>query len=142
MCEASNGNTVKVHYTGTLADGAQFDSSSGRDPLEFTIGAGDMIPGFEQAVIGMSVGDQKRVTIPADQAYGPREDALVHLVPRREIPPHIELVEGLVLEADAPGGERVRLTVIGLDDDSVTLDGNHRLAGCDLTFDLELVAIA
>jgi peptidylprolyl isomerase len=142
MSVASNGDTVKVHYTGALADGTQFDSSAGREPLEFVIGGGGIIAGLEQAVIGMAVGETKRVIIPADQAYGPWHDALVQLASRSDIPAHIELAAGMILEADGPGGQRVRLTVIELDDESVTVDANHRLAGRDLTFDLELVAIS
>jgi peptidylprolyl isomerase len=142
MTQAKSGDTVKVHYTGTLNDGSQFDSSAGSEPLEFTIGSGSIIPGFEQAVVGMEQGDSKRVVIPADEAYGGRRDELVQTLPRQDIPEHISLAQGAVLEAQSPEGQRMRLTVVGMDDDNVTLDANHPLAGKDLTFDLELVEIA
>ena len=141
MSEAKSGDTVRVHYTGTLNDGSQFDSSQGRDPLEFTIGAGQVIPGFDAAVTGMTVGDAKSVTIPADEAYGPRMDEAIQQVPRDAIPSEIEIHEGLQLQASAPNGQPVVVTVVSFDDASVTLDGNHPLAGQDLTFALELVEI-
>ena len=141
MSQAKSGDTVKVHYTGILEDGTEFDSSSGREPLEFTIGAGNIIPGFEQAVTGMEQGDSKRVVIPAGEAYGDRQDELVQTLPRQDIPDHITLEEGVVLEAESPNGQRMRLTVVDMDDQSVTLDANHPLAGKDLTFDLELVDV-
>jgi len=141
MSQAKSGDTVRVHYTGTLNDGSRFDSSEGRDPLEFTIGGGQVIPGFDEAVTGMVVGDAKSVTIPADQAYGPRVDEAVQSVPRDAIPAEIEIEEGMQLQAAAPDGQPVVVTVVSFDEESVTLDGNHPLAGQDLTFALELVEI-
>lgn len=141
MSQPKSGDKVKVHYTGTLADGTQFDSSVGGDPLEFVMGEGQLIPGFENAVAQMSVGDKCTVTIVADEAYGPRYDELLQEVPRDLIPDSIELSEGLALQGQAPDGHPMRYTVISFTDEQVTLDGNHPLAGQDLTFALELVSV-
>ncbi|MBK1706123.1 FKBP-type peptidyl-prolyl cis-trans isomerase [Halochromatium glycolicum] len=142
MSEAKTGDTVKVHYTGTLTDGTQFDSSRGQEPLEFTLGQNQMIGGFEEAVVGMSQGENKTVTIPSTEAYGERNESMVQQVPRSAIPPEIELAPGLMLQAQGPDGETLRFTVADFDDESVTVDGNHPLAGRDLVFELELVEIA
>ena len=142
MSEAKSGDTVKIHYTGTLSDGTQFDSSQGREPLEFTLGAGSVIAGFDDAVTGMSVGEAKTVIIPADQAYGPRHDQLLDKVPRGAIPDDIDLELGMVLHAQGPDGQQLSFTVVEFDDQNVTVDGNHPLAGQDLTFALELMEIA
>jgi FKBP-type peptidyl-prolyl cis-trans isomerase 2 len=142
MSEAKSGDTVKVHYTGTLADGSEFDSSRGQDPLEFTLGQGNMIAGFENAVLGMSPGEQKTITIPCEQAYGERNEQMTQTIPRQAIPDDIDLAVGMVLHAQSPEGQTVSFTVAGFDDAEVTIDGNHPLAGQDLIFDLELVAIA
>lgn len=141
MAEAKSGNTVRVHYTGTLNDGSQFDSSIGRDPLQITLGQGQVIPGFEEALIGMAPGDNKTVTIGADEAYGPRRDELVHKVEREQIPDEVDCEVGSLLQATAPDGSVLRLQVIESDAESVTLDANHPLAGEDLTFDLEMVEV-
>jgi len=141
MSIAKSGDTVKVHYTGTLNDGSQFDSSQGRDPLEFTLGAGHVIPGFDEAVSGMSVGDSKTVTIPANEAYGERNDEMIQQVPRSAIPDDIEMEVGLMLSARGPDGQNLSFTVVEFNDEQVTVDGNHPLAGQDLTFALELVSI-
>ena len=141
MAQAKQGDTVKVHYTGSLDDGTQFDSSVGREPLEFTLGGGNVIAGFEEAVAGMEVGDNKTVTIPSDQAYGPRQEAAVKTFDRSAIPDHIDLKVGVRLQASDPGGQPLVLTVTEITEDSVTLDGNHPLAGENLTFDLELIEI-
>lgn len=141
MSTPQTGQTVKVHYTGTLEDGSQFDSSAGRDPLEFTLGEGQVIPGFEQALSDMSVGDTKTVDIPAEEAYGPHQPELVQQVARDQIPADIELAEGVQLQAQGPEGQVFRLVVTDLDDAHVTLDGNHPLAGKALTFKLELVEV-
>jgi len=140
MSQAKEGDTVRVHYTGTLNDGQEFDSSRGLDPLTFTIGAGAVIQGFDDAVTGMAVGDEKRVTIPAEEAYGPRRDELTLRLPRMELPPDLELEEGSQLRMEQ-GDQSVVVTVRELDDQSVTLDANHPLAGEALTFDLQLVEI-
>ena len=142
MSQAKSGDTVKIHYTGTLDDGTQFDSSSGRDPLQFTLGSGQVIPGFEKAVEGMTVGDSKTVNIPPEQAYGPRHDQMIQEVPKTALPDDLEPVEGMALQAQGQDGKVVNLTVTAVQDDSITVDGNHPLAGKALNFDIELVDIA
>jgi len=139
--QAKNGNTVQVDYTGKLADGTVFDTSIGREPLEFTLGAGQMIPGFEKAVLGMKVGEKKTVTIPANEAYGPRRDDLVIEVGREKLPKDITPKVGLMLETTQPDGGKVRFTIISVSDNTVTMDANLSLAGKDLTFEIELVKI-
>jgi FKBP-type peptidyl-prolyl cis-trans isomerase 2 len=141
MTAAKSGDTVRIHYTGTLNDGSVFDSSQGREPLEFTLGAGQVIPGFDAAVDGMAVGDRKVAEIPADEAYGPRHDQAVQDVPRADIPAEIPLEVGLQLQMQSPTGQVMPVTVTAITDDAVTLDANHMLAGKDLTFDIELVSI-
>jgi peptidylprolyl isomerase len=138
---AKAGDTVQVHYTGTLADGSEFDSSRGHEPLEVKLGEGNLIPGFENAVFGMSVGDSKQVTIPCSEAYGEHNPQMTQQVPRDVIPAEIELAEGMTLHAQGPEGQTLRFTVVSFDDESVAIDGNHPLAGKDLIFDLELMAI-
>ncbi|MBK1700740.1 FKBP-type peptidyl-prolyl cis-trans isomerase [Thiococcus pfennigii] len=142
MASAQTGDTVKVHYTGTLDDGTVFDSSLGQGPIEFTLGAGDVIPGFDNAVLGMDAGESKTVVIPAGEAYGPRNDEMLQQIPRSAIPAEIELAEGMILHAEAPDGNRLSFTVVQIADEQVLIDGNHPLAGRDLTFALELVEIA
>ena len=142
MSKAETGNTVKVHYTGRLNDDTQFDSSAGRDPLEFTLGTGQVIPGFEEAVTGMSIGDSKTVTIPAEQAYGPHHDDLILVVERSQIPAHINPEVGQQLEIHQQDGRAAAVVITEVTDESVSLDANHPLAGQDLIFDLELVEIA
>ena len=141
MTQAKTGDTVRVHYTGTLADGSQFDSSEGREPMEFTLGNGDLIPGFEDATLGMSVNDKKSVTIPADEAYGPHDPDMVQEIDRSDLPPDVPLETGLRLQAEADDGSTVLVTITTITDQTVILDGNHPLAGKDLTFDIELVEI-
>lgn len=141
MTPAKAGDTVRLHYTGRLDDGTEFDSSAGREPLEFTLGQGAVIAGFERAVMGMTVGEAKTVTIACDDAYGPHREDGVEVVERSMIPAEIELEVGGQVRADGPDGEPVVLTVAALDEETVTLDGNHPLAGHDLTFDLELVGV-
>ena len=141
MSTAKSGDTVKVHYRGTLDDGTEFDSSRGGEPLVFTLGSGNIIPGFEQAVLNMSSGQSKKFTLPSDQAYGPRHDHLVQEVPRSVIPDNIKLQAGITLRGQAAEGQTLNFTVVEFDDSSVKLDGNHPLAGRDLTFELELVEI-
>ena len=141
MSEAKNGDSVKIHYTGTLDDGSVFDSSAGRDPLEFTLGSGQVIPGFEEAVLGMKTGESKKVTIPMDKAYGPRNEAMVIQAPRDQVPPEINPEVGQQLQMSGPDGQMVIVRVIEVTDDVVTLDANPPLAGKDLTFEIELVEI-
>lgn len=139
---AEQGQTVRVHYTGTLNDQSEFDSSRKRgEPLEFTIGVRQVIPGFEEAVIGMSPGDSKIVNIPANEAYGEHQQEMITEFPRAEIGMDIQLEEGLVLSAQGSDGQTLHFSVISFNEETVTLDGNHPLAGKDLTFDIELVEI-
>jgi len=140
MAQAENGNTVSIHYTGRLDDGNVFDSSRERDPLKFELGSGQVIPGFEDAVLGMEVGEEVTTKIPAAEAYGPRRDDLLIEVPKTQLPEEMEPEVGDVLEANA-GGQVTRVVVAEIEDDTVTVDGNHPLAGRDLTFDIELVAV-
>lgn len=140
MTQATAGDTVQVHYTGTLEDGTVFDSSQGRDPLEFTLGAGNVIPGFDRAVEGMAVGESSTVTIAPEDAYGDHRAEMVQQVARTEIPSEIDLQVGMQLQASGPAGEMI-VTVVELSDENVTLDANHPLAGQPLTFELELVAV-
>lgn len=142
MSEAASGDRVKIHYTGTLADGSQFDSSVGGEPLEMTLGAGGVIPGFEEAVMGMSAGDSRTVTITAADAYGPHHADRVHEVERSRIPDDVDLEVGGILQAVGENGETLAVTVVGFSEAGVTLDFNHPLAGEDLTFELQLVEIA
>ncbi len=139
--QAKNGDTVQVHYTGKLADGTVFDSSVERDPLEFTLGAGQMIPGFEKAVLGMKVGGKKTVTIPADEAYGPHRDELMLEVPREKLPSGLTPQVGQQLQMTRPDGGMIVVTITKVSDTTVTIDANHPLAGKDLTFEIELVKI-
>lgn len=141
MAAAQQGDMVRVHYTGRLEDGSVFDSSDGGEPLEFTIGRGMMIPGFEQGVVGMEPGEVRTVIIAADQAYGIYQPQGVIEVARSEIPANIPLEVGTQLQATGPDGRPAYMTVLELSADRVKLDGNHPLAGKDLTFDLELVEI-
>lgn len=142
MSQAKAGDTVKIHYTGTLDDGSQFDSSAGRDPLEFTLGSGQVIPGFDKAVEGMAVGDTKTVNIPPEDAYGPRHDGMIQEVPKSALPDNLEPEVGMGLQARRPDGGMLDLTVTEVGEESITVDGNHPLAGEALNFDLELVEIS
>lgn len=135
------GDTVRVHYTGTLADGTTFDSSEGRDPLEFTLGSGQVIPGFDIAVADLAVGDTATVNIPAEDAYGERSDEGMQTFPRDAFPPDSAPEVGWAVELSSPEGERVPATVAEVTDESITLDFNHPLAGKDLTFEITLVEI-
>ena len=139
--QAGNGDTVQVNYTGKLADGTVFDSSIGREPLEFTLGAGQVIPGFEEAVFGMKVGEKKTVTIPVDEAYGPYRDELVAEVSREKLPADLTPEVGQQLAVKRSDGATGIVTIISVSDNTVTIDANHPLAGKDLTFEIELVKI-
>ena len=143
MAQASNGDSVRIHYTGRLNDGTVFDSSREREPLEFTIGQrqGQVIPGFEDGVIGMEPGESKTVEIPADQAYGPRLAKQIIEVDRATMPPDMQLEIGTHVQGAQPGGQTTDFIVTALTESLVTLDANHPLAGKDLIFDLELVGI-
>ena len=142
MTQAKAGDTVAIHYTGTLADGSQFDSSEGRDPLRFTLGSGQIIAGLDAAITGMSQGEKKSVTIAAAEAYGDHRPEAVQAVPRAQIPAEIPLEVGGGLQVQTPDGQTIPVSVTSVTDEEVTLDANHPLAGKDLTFAVELVEIA
>ena len=142
MSQAKSGNTVKIHYTGTLDDGTEFDSSAGREPLEFALGSGQVIPGFDTAVDGMTVGDSKTVTIPAGEAYGERHEQLVQEVPKTALPEDMKPEVGMQLQSQSPDGQVLNVVVTEVDDESITVDGNHPLSGQSLTFAIELIEIA
>lgn len=141
MTQAKPGDTVRIHYTGSLNDGTIFDSSDGRDPLEFTIGSGQIIPGLDKALPGMAAGEKKTVTIAPEEAYGPRRDDATQAVPRAQVPDDIPLEIGTPLMLQTPEGQQVQVTVAEVTDAHVLLDANHPLAGKDLTFAFELVEI-
>lgn len=160
MAQAKNGDRVRVHYTGTLQDGTVFDSSEAAqeqgcscssgcgggsdcesEPLEFVIGQGNVIPGFEKAVVGLGIGDAVKVTIPADEAYGPRHEQMVAVVERSELGGDIEPIEGQHLEVVLQDGSSMPVLITEVTDSTITIDANHPLAGQDLTFDIRLVEI-
>lgn len=142
MSVATKGNTVKVHYTGKLKDGTIFDSSENREPLEFTLGDGNMIKGFDAAVQGMNVGDDKSVTIPSDEAYGEKKDEMLVDIPRTQVPADIKPEVGMDLSIQNQQGQPMPVKVVHVDEEKITLDANHPLAGQDLIFDIKLVEIA
>jgi peptidylprolyl isomerase len=142
MKQVGDGNTIRIHYTGRLDDGTIFDSSKEREPLEFTMGSGDIIKGFEDAVRGMTVGELKTIRITSGEAYGPYRDDLVMSINKSQLPPDIEAMQGAMLSLRHPDGRMIDAMIAEVTADSVTLDANHPLAGEDLTFELQLVAIA
>ncbi|RAM50435.1 MAG: peptidylprolyl isomerase [Hapalosiphonaceae cyanobacterium JJU2] len=142
MGQAKLGDTVKVHYTGKLDDGTVFDSSAERDPLQFSIGEGLVIPGFEQAVVGMTPGESKRTNIPADEAYGPYRPELVMVVEKERIPTDVSVEVGQMLQISQSNGQAIPVVVTEVSDSQITLDANHPLAGQELIFDIQLVQIA
>lgn len=141
MAEIKDGDTVRIHYTGALKDGTTFDSSEGRDPLEFVVGAGHIIKGLDAALTGMQAGEKKTVSIDCADAYGPINPALHQGVPRDAIPDDIPLEVGMQLQMQTPQGQPMPVTVTGIDDEQVMLDANHPLAGRDLVFDFEVVSV-
>lgn len=142
MTQAKYGDTVKVHYTGKLEDGTVFDSSIDHEPLQFTLGGGQVIPGFEQAVVGMNLNESKTVKIPVDKAYGPHREELVAVIDRSQLPADLNPEVGQPLEGRQADGQIIMAEVIEVSESSVTLDANHPLAGKDLTFDIQLVEIS
>jgi peptidylprolyl isomerase len=136
-----DGKKVRIHYTGTLSDGSQFDSSAGRDPLEFETGSGMVIPGFDAAVRDMEVGAKKTVTLPAKEAYGEIRDEMVGDIPKDRFPEELELQVGMPLQMQGPQGP-LPVMIREIKEEAVTVDANHPLAGKDLTFELELVGVA
>jgi peptidylprolyl isomerase len=141
MSAAKAGDNVSIHYTGKLDDGTEFDSSAGRDPLKFEVGSGQVIAGFDKAVEGMTVGDNKNVRIEPTDAYGERHEQLIQVVPRSALPDEINPAVGMPLQSRGPDGQVVDLTITEVSDESITVDANHPLAGFALNFDIELVAI-
>lgn len=141
MAQAKVGDTVRVRYTGSLEDGTVFGGSPEQEPLEVTLGKKNVLPGFEEAVVGMKEGDTKNFSIQPDDAFGQRQEGLVFDVERSKLPPEIELQLGGVLRVESDTGRNYDVTVTGIDDEKVTLDGNHPLAGEVLNFDIELVEI-
>ena len=141
MAQAKKGDMVKVHYTGTLDDGTMFDTSAEREPLKFTVGGGEVIAGFDTAVIEMSIGDKKVTVIPAGEAYGEHSKDLVTDVDRERFPADMELEIGQQLQVGLQDGNQAVVMIVDLSDTSVTLDANHPLAGQQLTFEIELVEI-
>jgi peptidylprolyl isomerase len=141
MAQAKTGDTVKVHYTGKLDDGTVFDTSANREPLEFTIGQGQLIPDFEQAIVGMNPGESKTVQIPSENAYGPHREEMVIEVDRNEFPADLEPKVDQMLQVRKQDGQTFAVTVTAVSESSVTLDANHPLAGKDLTFDIQLTEI-
>lgn len=141
MPEAKKGDTVKVHYTGKLGDGTVFDTSADREPLEFIVGTGAVIPGFELAVIGLQPGESRETTIDADNAYGRRNGDLVTEVKREQLPQDLQVSVGQQLQVGMANGQNAIVLVTDVSDASITIDANHPLAGQDLTFSIELVEI-
>jgi peptidylprolyl isomerase len=141
MSQAKQGDSVKVHYTGKLDDGTVFDSSVGREPLDFTVGGGQLIAGFDEAVVGMAVGEKKTVRIAPEQAYGPHNPEMTLQVPRSDLPADIQPELGMQLEASQEGGHSMVVTVVEITEESVTFDANHPLAGKALTFEIEVVEL-
>ncbi len=142
MQQVKNGDTVRVHYHGKLTDGSTFDSSEGRDPLEFTVGNGQVIKGFDDALVNMQPGDKKTVNIPVDQAYGHRNDDMIMEYPKAEFPADMNPQVGMELHMSDNMGNVFPVVVTAVEEETVLLDANHPLAGQDLTFDIELVSIA
>lgn len=142
MAQVKEGDTVLVHYTGILDDGTVFDSSRNREPLRFTIGSGQIISGFEEALIGMSTGESKKVKILAENAYGlPRQD-MIAVIEKKELPSHVTPQIGQRMEITQPDGQAFSVEVVSMTETTITLDANHPLAGKDLNFDITLVEVA
>ncbi len=141
MTEAKMGDVVRINYTGRLTNGTQFDSSTGKEPLEFTLGLGQVIKGLEAHVAGMAEGDKSTVTIPCEQAYGPHRLEAIQTLDRAKVPTGIDVRVGTQLQARTADGGRMPITVVELDESSVKVDANHPLAGQDLVFDVELVEV-
>lgn len=141
MATASDGDTVTVHYTGKTEDGTVFDTSEDSEPISFEVGADEVIPGFEEAVVGLEPGETETATLPPEQAYGPRSEEHVVPVPREELPGELDPEVGDDLQLRLEDGQTAAARVTDTDEDTVTLDLNHPLAGRELTFDLKLVSI-
>lgn len=141
MSQVKQNDTVKVHYTGKLKDGQVFDSSEGKEPIEFTLGQGQLIPGFEKGLIEMKVNEKKTITIPKEEAYGEPRAELIQEVEKAQLPEEIKPEVGMGLVSKSPDGQEMNLVVTDVKDNTIVVDGNHPLAGKDLVFDLEVVEI-
>ncbi|MDO9373712.1 MAG: peptidylprolyl isomerase [Ferruginibacter sp.] len=141
MAQVKEGDVVRVHYTGKLTNGEQFDSSVGREPLEFTVGAGMMIKGFDAAMPGMNVGDKKTINIAPEDGYGEKSEEAVIEFPKENVPEDMKLEPGMQLTLSNQAGQPVPVTVVEVKDNLIILDANHFLAGQELVFDIELVEI-
>jgi FKBP-type peptidyl-prolyl cis-trans isomerase SlpA len=141
MIQVTENSTVKVNYTGKLADGQVFDSSEGKEPIEFTLGQGQLIPGFEKGLIDMKLNEKKTISMPKEDAYGEINEALIQEVKKSELPQEMEPKVGMGLVSKSPDGQEMNLMVIEVKEESIVIDGNHPLAGKDLVFDLEVVEI-
>jgi peptidylprolyl isomerase len=141
MKQVKEGDVVKVHYTGKLINGEQFDSSADREPLEFTVGAGQMIKGFDAAMPGMNLGEKKTINIAPEDGYGPRSEEAIIPFPKENIPADMKLEPGMQLTLSNQDGQPVPVIVVEVKDDVVVLDANHFLAGQELIFDIELIEI-
>ena len=141
MAQVKKGDKIKVHYHGKLTSGETFDSSAGREPLEFEVGSGMVIKGFDDGVTGMSVGEKKTVNIPFNEAYGEKKPEMIIEMPKDRFPKDMEIEVGMPLGMSDQEGQQFEVTIVEIKDDVVMLDANHRLAGQDLVFDLELVEI-
>src|SRR6056297_451845 len=141
LSKVKDGNTVKVHYTGTLKDGSVFDTSAEREPLEFKLGEGQLIPGFEKAVIGMEDGESTKIDIPVEEAYGEAREDLIINVPKDQLPEDVEPEVGMQLQVNQPDGQPVPVRIAEITDEELKLDANHPLAGKDLSFEIEVVEI-
>lgn len=141
MAKAKNGDKVKVHYTGKLTSGEKFDSSEGREPLAFTVGAGQMIKGFDSAIPGMEVGEKKTISIAPEDAYGSVNQEAIIEFPKSNIPDTMQIEVGMQLQLQNASGQPVPVVVTEIKDDLIVLDANHHLAGKELVFDIELVEI-
>ncbi len=139
MVKVKRGDQVKVNYKGTLADGTVFDSSEGKEPLKFVVGSGQVIQGFDEAMIGMKKGSSKVVNIPVEKAYGEKKDEMVMVVPVDQVPPDLNPEVGMRLEMGGANGELLRVVVVNIDEKDITLDANPPLAGEELTFSIELL---
>ncbi|WP_289035523.1 peptidylprolyl isomerase [uncultured Roseibium sp.] len=142
MTEVKAGDSVAIHYKGTLSDGTVFDSSEGRDPLQFTVGSGQIIPGLDKALPGMTVGEEKTVNIPFEEAYGAKDPNATQPVPRDQFPTDIPLEVGTQLQVQTPDGQLMTVSIVEVGEENVVLDANHPLAGKDLTFEFSLVSIS
>lgn len=141
MSTIKDGDTVSVHYTGTLASGEVFDSSIEHDPLKFTLGKGQLIPGFEHAIMGLSVGEKATTNIPSKEAYGEHNSEMVIEVPMNQLPPELDAQVGMQLQLNQPDGQTIPVQITHIEGETVTIDANHPLAGRDLIFDIEVVEI-